>query len=101
MKVPLCKMESIRGGAIQTVDFLGREVLVFEVDGEPKAFLNYCMHVGGPMKRVDDELVCEWHGAEFTCGTGERLKGPARPGSRLIALPTTVEDGLLQYHYGD
>lgn len=101
MKIPLCKVEEIRAGEIKTVDFLGREVLVFEVDGEPKAFLNYCMHFGGPMKLDSDKLVCEWHGAEFECKTGERLAGPARPGARLIALPTRVEDGVLHYEYGD
>ena len=101
MRIPLCKIEEISSGETKTVDFLGREVLVFEVDGEPKAVLNYCMHLGGPMKLRNCRLVCEWHGAEFECNTGKRLKGPARPESRLIILPTRVEDGLLIYEYGD
>lgn len=101
MKVPLCKMEEIEAGETKTVDFLGREVLVFEVDGKPKAILNYCMHLGGPMKRENGKLVCEWHGAEFECDTGRRLKGPARPDARLIVLPTRAEDGTLKYDYGE
>jgi nitrite reductase/ring-hydroxylating ferredoxin subunit len=52
------------------------------------------------MKLEGDRMVCEWHAAEFACRTGERLSGPARPGSRLIVLPTSVEDGTLQYEYG-
>jgi nitrite reductase/ring-hydroxylating ferredoxin subunit len=101
MKVPLCAVGDMRVDEIKTVDFFGREVLVFQVDGEPKAALNYCMHLGGPLKRYDDKLDCEWHGAEFECRTGKRLKGPARPETTLIVLPTRVEDGTLNYEYGD
>lgn len=101
MKVALCKIEEIEAGQTKSVDFFGREVLVFERNGQPKAILNYCMHLGGPMKRVDGKLVCKWHGAEFECDTGKRAKGPARPDARLIVLPTCVEDGTLKYHYGE
>ena len=101
MRIPLCKIEEISSGETKTVDFLGREVLVFEVDGEPKAVLNYCMHLGGPMKRENGRLVCEWHGAEFECDTGKRLKGPARRDARLIVLPTRVDAGTLNYEYGE
>ena len=47
------------------------------------------------MKRAGDKLVCQWHGAEFECAGGNRLKGPARPETRLIILPTWVEAGGL------
>jgi len=100
MKIPLCRVEDVREGEVTRVDFLGREVLVFEVDGKPTALLDYCMHLGGPMKLEGDRLVCEWHAATFACRTGDRLSGPARPGSRLIVLPTSVEEGMLQYEYG-
>lgn len=101
MKVPLCRVEEIVPEETRTVDFFGREVLIFEVDGKPKAVLNYCMHLGGPVKREGEKLVCQWHGAEFDSRNGKRLKGPARPDSRLIVLPTRVEDGMLIYDYGD
>lgn len=101
MKVPLCEMAKLDEADVETVEFFGREVLVYQADGEPTAVLNYCMHLGGPMHRVDGKLVCDWHHAEFDCRTGERLKGPARPESRLIVLPTRVEDGTLNYEYGD
>lgn len=90
MKVPLCKMEEIPTEGTKTVDFFGREVLIFEEAGKPKAVLNYCMHLGGPLRREGCRLVCQWHGAEFECRRGERLKRPARPESRLIILPTVV-----------
>jgi nitrite reductase/ring-hydroxylating ferredoxin subunit len=101
MKVPLCKLEEIPEEGTKTVDFFGREVLVFKTEGQPKAILNVCMHLGGPMKREDSRLICQWHGAEFDCDRGQRLKGPARPDSRLIILPTRVEDEVLTYVYGE
>ncbi len=101
MIVPLCKVEEIPDEGIKTVDFFGREVLILKVNGESKAILNYCMHLGGPMKLEKDKLVCAWHGAEFDCARGTCLKGPARPGSQLIILPTRVENGALNYIYGE
>lgn len=101
MKVPLCDVANLDTNETQTVDFLGREVLIYEADGKPKAVLNYCMHLGGPMRRENGKLVCDWHQAEFDCRTGKRLKGPARPDTRLIVLPTRVENGTLHYEYGD
>lgn len=101
MKVPLCKLDEIPEEGTKKVDFFGREVLILKVGGKPKAMLNVCMHLGGPMKQDGDKLVCEWHGAEFGSRDGRRLKGPARRDSRLITLPTRVEDGTLFYEYGD
>jgi nitrite reductase/ring-hydroxylating ferredoxin subunit len=101
MKVALCKGEEIPDEGVKSLDFFGREALVLNVNGETKAVLNYCMRLGGPMKREKDKLVCAWHGAEFDCAKGTHLKGPARPDSQLIILPTRVEDGVLTYVYGE
>ncbi len=101
MKVPLCRIEEVPSEGTKTVNFFGREVLVFSEAGQAKAVLNYCAHLGGPLQREGCTLVCQWHGAEFECTRGERLKGPARQGSRLILLPTIIENGMLTYAYGD
>jgi nitrite reductase/ring-hydroxylating ferredoxin subunit len=101
VKVPLCKMEEIPEGKTKAVDFFGREVLVLKVEGEPKAILNICMHLGGPLRREAKRLICQWHGAEFECDQGKCLQGPASPDSRLIILPTRVENGMVTYVYGE
>ncbi len=101
MKVELCKIDEIPEEGAKAVDFFGREVLVFTWGGRPKAVLNICMHLGGPMTRQGDRLVCGWHGAAFGAGDGRCIEGPARPDSRLIVLPTRVEDGALRYVYGE
>jgi nitrite reductase/ring-hydroxylating ferredoxin subunit len=101
MKVSLCKVEEIPDEGVKTVDFFGRETLVLKINGESKAILNYCMHLGGLMKRERDRLVCIWHGAEFDCAKGGCLKGPPRPDSQLIVLQTRVEQGVLTSVYGE
>ncbi len=51
MKVPLCKVDDIPAEGTATVDFFDREVLVMNVDGAPKAIMNVCLHLGGPLPR--------------------------------------------------
>jgi len=101
MKVPLIRVEDIPNEGATHVDFFGRDVLVLKVDGTPKAIMNVCLHLGGPLRREQDCLVCEWHNATFDPQDGHRVKGPARPETRLLTLPTRIEDGVLSYVYGD
>jgi nitrite reductase/ring-hydroxylating ferredoxin subunit len=101
MKVPLINVDEIPNEGVKTIDFFGREVLVLKAEGKPKAIMNTCMHLGGPLSCQDGKLVCAWHGAQFDKNTGRRLQGPARPDSRLMFLPTRVEDGVLTYVYGE
>ena len=101
MKVAICKVDDIPDEGAKVVDFFGREVLVLKVDGNPKAIMNTCMHLGGPLNCDGEKLVCAWHGAEFSSRTGERLQGPARRDSRLMFLPTRIESGALTYVYGE
>ncbi len=74
MKAPLCRLEDIPEDGTKTVDFFGREALTFKVEGMSKVVLNICMHLGVPMKREGDKLVCQWHGAEFDCAPGNRRR---------------------------
>lgn len=97
MKVTLCSIEEIPEDDVKTVAFLDREVLAYKIEGQPKAILNICTHLGGPLKREVDRLVCQLHCSEFDSRTGQCLRGPAHPESRLLTLPTFVENGMLTY----
>jgi len=101
MKVALYRVEDIPDEGTVSVDFFGREVLVFKVAGKPKAIMNACLHIGGPLSRNGDKLVCAWHGAEFACQNGQRLAGPAGRDSHLMFIPTRVEDGVLNYVWAE
>jgi nitrite reductase/ring-hydroxylating ferredoxin subunit len=92
----------------------GREIAVFNVDGEYYAYTNWCAHQSGPVcegaitgtvtanfdgetletelewNREDEVLNCPWHGWEFDVTSGECL---SRSGARLLSHPVRVEDG--------
>lgn len=101
MKQPLCKVDEIPDSGSKKVDFFGREVLVYKSGGKPRALVNTCLHLGGPLEKQGDKLVCAWHGAEYACHDGKHLAGPGRRQSRLMFLPTRVEAGVLTYVYGE
>jgi len=101
MKAKLCALNEITDQGTSKVDFFGREVLVFKDKGQPKAVLNYCLHLGGPMELKGEHFVCAWHGAEFECHTGACVKGPSAKESRLMFLPTRIEEDQLMYVYGE
>lgn len=101
MKYPLCSVAEIPADGAKEVDFFGRSVLVYLVEGQPRAVANVCLHLGGPLHCEGDRFVCAWHGAEYAPADGRRLSGPVRPDAQLMRLPTRVEDGVLTYVYGE
>ena len=101
MKVPLCPVVEIPDEGAKAIDFFGRSVLVYKVDGRPRAIANVCLHLGGPLQCEGDKFVCPWHGAEYARVDGRRIAGPARQDARLMVLPTRIEDGVLTYVYGE
>ncbi len=102
MKHPLISLNEIPDAGSKVVDFFGRSVHVYKVEGKPKAVVNTCMHFGGPLdfKEVECKFVCQWHSAEFDM-EGQRLKGPAPSQSKLMFLSTRVEDEKLYYVWGE
>jgi len=101
MKHPLIRVDEIPEEGSRIVEFFGREVHVYKVRGKPVAVANSCMHFGGPLECRNGKFVCQWHGAEFSMNDGRRLKGPAPSESRLMFLSTRVEDGVLNYVWGE
>ena len=97
MQVPLLNVDEIPDEGSVIVDFFGREVHVYQVDGVPKAVANVCLHFGGPLACQDGKFVCPWHSAEFSMADGRRLKGPAPANSRLLFLSTDIVDNVLTY----
>lgn len=101
MKAPLCPVAEIPDEGVKAVDFFGRPVLVYKVDGKPRAIANVCLHLGGPLNLEGEKFVCQWHGAEYACADGRRLAGPVRQDARLMTLPTRIENDTLVYVYGE
>jgi nitrite reductase/ring-hydroxylating ferredoxin subunit len=101
MEHPLIEVDAIPSDGAVTVEFFDREVLVYLVDGVPRASANVCPHLGGPLERCGSQFSCGWHGATFDVTTGARRSGPAREGTSLMHLPTRVVDGTLTYVWKD
>ncbi len=101
MKYPLCMINEIPEEGTKLIPFFGREVHVYKVKGAPKAAVSICTHFGGPLDCKDGKFICQWHNAEFAMEDGRRLKAPAPSDSKLMFLSTRVEDGVLNYVWGE
>jgi nitrite reductase/ring-hydroxylating ferredoxin subunit len=101
MREKLIAVDEIPAEGSVSAELLGREVLVAMSRGKPRAYVNVCMHHGGPLTLHGETFSCEWHGSMFDAHTGRALSGPVRPEARLMMLPTRVEDGLLMYVYNE
>ena len=75
----------IEPGQTRLVDVMGKEIALFNVDGEFFALDNTCTHRGGPLAEGEvsgHEVTCPWHGATFDVRTG-KVMGP--PAQRAVA----------------
>lgn len=97
-------------GERKIVSVDGREIGVFNVDGEFYAVRNSCPHQGGPLclglvvgsvpasppgvydhRRTKEILQCPWHQWEFDIRTGKSWFDPEKVKTR--SYPTCVEKG--------
>lgn len=105
---PVCSVDDLAPGERAAITVDGREIVVFNVDGEYRAYLNQCAHQAGPVcdgPLVDTVLpnddgdpepaldgyvlTCPWHGWEYDVRTGETI---ANVTQRLVAVDVAVED---------
>lgn len=101
MIYPLCKTADIPEEGTLLLDFFGRSIHVYKVQGRLIAVANTCMHFGGPLDCKDGKFVCPWHGAEYDMATGQRLAAPAPANSKLMFLSTRVDGDTFNYVWGE
>jgi 3-phenylpropionate/trans-cinnamate dioxygenase ferredoxin subunit len=78
--IEVARIGEIAPGEGKLVEADGKEIALFNCDGEYYAIDNDCTHVGGPLCEGEldgDTVTCPWHGAEFNIRTGEVLAPPA------------------------
>jgi len=78
--VKVAKTHEIQTGEARLVYVKGREIALFNVDGQLFALDNTCTHEDLPLVEGEIsgyELTCPWHGAKFDLRTGEVLGPPA------------------------
>ncbi|MEE8350436.1 MAG: non-heme iron oxygenase ferredoxin subunit [Acidobacteriota bacterium] len=70
--------DQLEPGASLRVEVNGKQVALFNVDGEYYAIDDACTHRAGPLSEGKCEgtvVTCPWHGMQFDIKTGEPL-GP-------------------------
>lgn len=109
----VAKADEIGEGERLIVQLQGRDVGIFNIDGELRAYTNWCPHMGGPLcqgrmsgtteasfdrETLETDLrwvkdgqvvVCPWHAWEFDLESG---RGVHDPEIRLPSHPVRVED---------
>jgi nitrite reductase/ring-hydroxylating ferredoxin subunit len=109
-KYVVARTSEVPEGERLIVEVSGREIGIFNIEGEFYALLHRCPHLGGPLcrgqvlnliyapapgdVRFDASrylLTCPWHNWEFDIRTGQSYWSPER--LRARQLPVGVESG--------
>jgi 3-phenylpropionate/trans-cinnamate dioxygenase ferredoxin component len=78
--VKVARTTDIEPGQARLVEVKGKQIALFNVEGEFCALDNTCTHRGGPLAEgavSGHEVTCPLHGAKFDIHTGEVLGPPA------------------------
>ena len=97
--VRVASANEIAPGQARLVNVRGKEIALFNIEGNFFALENACTHEEGPLAEGDiegHEVTCPWHGARFDIRTGEVLCAPAydhavRYNVRVIGSDIEVE----------
>ena len=108
--------DEVGDGERVVTELKGREIAVFNLGGEYRAYLNWCRHQGGPIcegnltgtveasydrdsgetslswSREGEVLMCPWHGWEYDVTSGDCL---SKRSVGLPSYPVEVRDGEL------
>ena len=106
----VAKASDVKPGTSTVVTVKGRDIGIFNIEGEYYALANRCPHAGGPLcrgrivalvqsdgpgnyrlARHQEFLRCPWHGWEFDIRTGQSWCDPSLTRARQFAI--TVEPG--------
>src|SRR5687767_3156994 len=71
------RVDDLPAGTCKTIDLPeGRELALYNVNGEFYATENFCPHKGAPLSAgilCEHLIECDWHGWQFDVRTGECL----------------------------
>ena len=105
-------------GQRKLVTIRGRQIAVFNLDGEFFGLFNRCLHQGGPMcegiltgliesdepgdyrySRKGEILRCPWHGWEFDVRTGQSYCEPDKIKARKFDVSLTEGSSIVEGPY--
>lgn len=91
------KVSDLVPGSGKTVEVEGKQIAVFNVEGQFHAIDNTCLHRGGPLGEgslCNQEVTCPWHGWEFNVTTGEAAHDPSQK-IKVYDVKVEGEDVLI------
>lgn len=83
------------GKSIIVMSPKGKEIALFNIEGEIYALDNSCPHQGGPLGEGDIEdscVTCPWHGWQFDVKTGNCINMPGEDAEKITI--TVQNDGI-------
>jgi nitrite reductase (NADH) small subunit len=83
---PIAALNAVPVGSGITVHAAGRNVALFNLDGEIHALNGICPHKGGPLGEgfcENGRVYCPLHGWQFDIRTGDCIDRPDKPAERL------------------
>ena len=90
------RVEDLPHGSCTTIDLPeGRELVLYNVNGEFYATDNFCPHKGASLAEgnlCQHVIECDWHGWQFDVRTGECLTVP----EKLETYEVVIEDGVVK-----
>jgi nitrite reductase/ring-hydroxylating ferredoxin subunit len=90
------RIDDLPVGSCKTIDLPeGRELALYNVNGEVYATENFCPHKGAPLSAgtlCEYVIECDWHGWQFDVRTGECLTVR----EKLETYEVVVEEGLIK-----
>ena len=92
----VARVSDVPPGKALVVQVDGKQIALFNVNGEVYALNNLCMHRGGPLGegRLRGKIItCPWHGAQYDVTTGQVVSAPAPADAPIY--PAKVEDGSV------
>ncbi len=81
--IKVASTSDLMPGSGQLVEVEGKQIALFNIDGNYYAIDDTCPHRGGPLSEgfiEGEEVACPLHGSRFNIKTGEVLGPPARQG---------------------
>ena len=94
-RVKIAAVGDVPGGEGRVIEAAGRELALFNVDGQFFAISNRCPHRDGPLGEGDLEsrvVTCPWHGWRWDVTTGANVNNPA---VTVACFLVTVDAGFV------
>ena len=114
----VAKASEVASGTSKMVTVAGREIGIFNLNGEFFALANRCPHAGGPLcsgkivalvqsdgpgsyrlARHQEFLRCPWHGWEFDIRTGQSWCDPNSVKARPFQVTVEPGESLIKGPY--